>query len=330
MNAIKAGIVSLSHLHAFAYVKILSELPDVDFIGIFDEDEQRGKAAAADYGVAFYANCGQLLADVNGVIICSDNSHHFTYAKQAAEAGVHILIEKPITTVGEDARELIELCEAKRVWLQTAFPVRLNTSIRQVKERLDRGDIGDVLAITATNRGKMPGGWFVDPERSEGGAVLDHTVHVLDILRWMLRSEVQSVYAEIGTLLHDIPVDDCGLLALRFENGIVATLDTSWSRPRSFPSWSDVTMRIVGTRGVIHLDLPGQVGNVWENDANPTHRHVPWGDSANRALIGEFIDSIRGNRRPVITGEDGLRAAEVAWAAYASMKRKEPVAVQHY
>jgi predicted dehydrogenase len=305
-------------------------MPGVRFVGLFDEEESRGQACAAQYGVALYSECADLLSEVDGVVICSENRLHFPYAKQAAEAGVHILVEKPITTDGNEARELIGLCEQKQVWLQTAFPVRMNTSVHQVKRRLDQGDIGQVLAITATNHSKMPGGWFVDPERSGGGAVLDHTVHVLDILRWMLKSEVKSVYAEIGTLLHDIPSDDCGLLSLTFENGIVATLDTSWSRPASFPIWSDVSLRIIGTKGVLHLDMHGQVGHVWENGAALTHRQVPWGDSANQALIGEFVDSIRVSRPPLISGEDGLRAAEVAWAAYRSAQEKRPVAVQHY
>jgi len=330
MNKINIGIASLSHLHAFTYAGILNDLPDVHFVGIYDEDPERGQLAASEHDIRFYEDYRSLLTDVEGVIICSDNSLHFHYAEQAAEAGVHILIEKPITTIGEQARALIELCKERRVWLQTAFPVRMNTSVNQVKMRIDQGEIGEIVAISATNHSKMPGGWFVDPARSGGGAVLDHTVHVLDILRWMLRSEVHSVYAEIGTLLNDIPVDDCGLLSLTFENGIVATLDTSWSRPASFPIWSDVTLRIIGTKGVIHLDMHGQVGQVWENGATLTHRHIPWGDSANQALIREFVDSIRDNRSPVITGEDGLRAAEVAWSAYVSAQQRRPVPIRHY
>lgn len=330
MNKVRVGIVSVAHLHAFTYAEILKDVPDVQFIGIFDEDESRGQSASTKYATPFFANYDDLLARVDGVIICSANSLHYHYAKQAAEAGVHILVEKPITTVGEEARELIDLCKQQRVWLQTAFPVRMNTTIHQVKKRIDQGDIGNILMIAATNRSKMPGGWFVDPELSGGGAVLDHTVHVVDVLRWMLGSEVHSVYAEMGTLLHNLPVEDCGLLSMEFENGVVATLDTSWSRSKSFPVMSDVMMRIVGEKGVIHLDVRGQSGHLWQDDAELTHRQIPWGDNANEALIIEFIDCIRSKRPPLISGEDGLRAVEVAWAAYESAHVKKPVGVKKY
>lgn len=330
MNPVRIGIVSLSHGHGNSYAKAAAELPGVELTGIYDEDHIRGAEAAVKLGSVFYSDLGRLLAEVDGVMICSDNQKHFAYAKAAAEAGVHILVEKPITTVPEDGRALIDLCADRRVVLQTAFPVRLNTSVMKVKEQIDAGEIGEVLSIAATNHGKMPGGWFVDPQLSGGGAVLDHTVHVVDIMRSLLNSEVREVYAEIDTLLHDIPVDDCGMLSMVFENGVFSTLDTSWSRPDSFHTWGDVTLRIIGSKGAIHLDAFGQSGNIWENGATPNHKSANWGDSSNVSLVAEFVNSIREGREPIITGLDGLRAAEVAWAAYESVKSGQPVQVVHY
>lgn len=330
MKTIRMGLMSLAHGHGHSYAKAAKALPGVRLAGIFDEDAARGSAAAQTYGCDFYADAGALLAAVDGVMICSDNRRHYPYAKEAAEAGVPILVEKPITTVPEEGRELIDLCAAKGIALQTAFPVRLNASFLKAKAQIEAGEIGEVLSIAATNHGKMPGGWFVDPERAGGGAVLDHTVHVVDMMRTLLRSEVQEVFAEVDTLLHDIPVDDCGMLSMAFENGVFATLDTSWSRPSSYPTWGDVTMRIVGSEGAIHLDAFAQAGSVWENGASPTHRLANWGDGSNESLVAEFASCIREGRGPRITGLDGLRAAEVAWAAYESAKAGQPVRVKRY
>ncbi|NOU98251.1 gfo/Idh/MocA family oxidoreductase [Paenibacillus sp. LMG 31456] len=327
----RIGMISLAHKsHAYSYAKGLSELPGVIITGIFDEEEERGRTAAERFQTQLYADLNPLLDDVDGVVISSDNQKHFLYAKAAAEAKVHILVEKPITTVGEEARELIELCERNHVVLQTAFPVRFNSSVQKVKQQIDNGEVGEIIAIAATNHGKMPGGWFIDPTLSGGGAVLDHTVHVVDIMRWFLNSEVKEVYAEVDTLLHDIEVDDCGLLSMQFENGVIATLDTSWSRPRSFSTWGDVTLRIVGTEGVIHLDAFAQAGNLWENNAELSHRMLPWADNSNEALVAEFVASIREERPSAITGLDGLRAAEAAWAAYESAALIKPIQVKHY
>jgi UDP-N-acetylglucosamine 3-dehydrogenase len=330
MKTIRLGMISFAHMHAYSYVRSVQQLPHVELVGIYDEDSERAHAAAARSGAKHYEDVSLLLKDVDGVIICTENRKHFGYAMAAAEAGVHIMVEKPITTVGEEARELIALCSRKEVILQTAFPVRLNTSVQKVKQQIDNGSVGEIVAIAATNHGRMPTGWFIDPELAGGGAVLDHTVHVADVMRWLLRSEVTEVYAEVDTLLHDVPVDDCGLLSLRFENGVVATLDTSWSRPSTFSTWGDVTMRIVGTKGVLHLDAFGQNGSLWEEGAIPSHRYVGWGDSSDGALVGEFVASIREGRSPSITGEDGLRAAEVAWAAYESAKTNQAVQVKRY
>jgi UDP-N-acetylglucosamine 3-dehydrogenase len=331
MNTLRIGMISLDHRsHAYSYAQGLKEQEGVVLTGIFDEDEQRGRKAAEHFQTALYTELNALLGEVDGVVIASDNRNHHRYAMAAAQAGIHILVEKPITTVGQDARELIDLCEQRGVVLQTAFPVRVNTSVMKVKQQIDKGDIGKVMAITATNHGKMPGGWFVDPARSGGGAVLDHTVHVVDIMRWLLNSEIKEVYAEIDTRLHDIEVDDCGLLSMEFDNGVIATLDTSWSRPQSFHTWGDVTLRIVGTEGVLHLDAFAQSGSLWENGSAVTYKSVSWGDNSNASLVAEFIAAIREGRQSTITGLDGLRAAEAAWAAYESAKAGKPVPVTHY
>lgn len=331
MNTLRVGMISLAHYsHALSYARALMRLPDVVIAGIYDEEEERGTSAAQGLGTRYCTELSALLNESDAVIVASDNQSHFRYAKAAAESGLHLLVEKPITTEGRDARELIDWCEEHGLVLQTAFPVRLNASVRTAKKRIDQGEIGDIVAIAATNHGKMPGGWFVDLERSGGGAVLDHTVHVVDIMRWLMRSEVKEVYAEMDTLLHDIPVDDCGILSMEFENGVIATLDASWSRPSSFPTWGDVTIRIVGTAGVLHVDAFAQAGSLWVNDAVHSHQFINWGDQSNEALVAEFIASIREDRPSSITGLDGLRAAEAAWAAYESAKAGRPVSVKHY
>lgn len=331
MSTLRIGMISLAHQsHAYGYARGLLQQPGVEIIGVYDEEEERGQKAAEHFQTDFYPDYTTLLEQADAVLICSDNQKHIVYARAAAEAKVHIMVEKPITVQGEDARELIDLCERQGVVLQTAFPVRLDASVQKVKKQIESGEIGEVVAIAATNHGKMPGSWFIRPELSGGGAVLDHTVHVVDIMRWLLQSEVAEVYAEVDTLLHDIEVDDCGLLSMIFENGVIATLDTSWSRPKSFSTWGDVTLRIVGTEGVLHLDAFAQSGELWENGADLSHRTVPWGDSANTALVAEFIAGIREGRPSSISGLDGLRAAEAAWSAYESAKENKPVAVRHF
>jgi UDP-N-acetylglucosamine 3-dehydrogenase len=182
------------------------------------------------------------------------------------------------------------------------------------------------MAIRGTNRGKNPGGWFVDPALSGGGAVIDHTVHVVDLMRWFMGAEVREVYAEVDSLLTESKVDDCGILTMEFENGVFATLDCSWSRNKTFPSWGDVTLEIIGTEGTLSLDVFAQKLDVYNNDKGLFHTN--WGDDMDSELVGDFVASVRERKAPSVTGEDGMRAVEVARAAYQSAETKYPVTIR--
>jgi predicted dehydrogenase len=138
---------------------------------------------------------------------------------------------------------------------------------------------------------------------------------------------VKEVFAEVDTRFSDINIDDCGLLMLEFENGVIASHDPSWSRCKTFPTWGDVTLEIVGTEGVVSVDAFAQHLMVY-NDVEHRVRQEFWGDDMDMGLIQDFVSCIRENRAPSITGEDGLRAMQVALAAYESAEKKQPISLQ--
>ena len=107
---------------------------------------------------------------------------------------------------------------------------------------MDGGDLGQVYCFNATNNGELPTKhrlWFVDRDLAGGGALMDHTVHLVDIMRWYLGSEVQDVYAQTNKIFHaaEVEVETGGLEMLTFHNGVFATIDASWSRPPYWPTW---------------------------------------------------------------------------------------------
>ena len=312
-------------MHASSYASALSEIPDAELVGIQDDNKERGLSAAARHNSVYYNSLHDLLdTDIDAVIVCSENALHKDQVIAAAKAGKHVLCEKPIATTTEDAMTMIEECERKDVILATAFPVRHAPPVARAKELIDSGVIGQILAVNATNHGRMPGGWFIDRELSGGGAVLDHTVHVADLLRWFLEDEVKNVYAEVDTRMHDIAIDDCGMLLMEFHGGVFATLDPSWSRPKAYPTWGDVTMEIIGTEGVISLDVFAQV-LVEANDSEQKVLYRNWGDNSDLLLIKDFIQAVGQGEKPAASGLDGLKALEVALAAYESAAQGRPV-----
>lgn len=321
----RIAILSLAHFHGYSYAAEVKQQPGADLALIWDEDRARGEAAARQFGCAFEPDLDWALgASIDAVIITSANVHHKELAIKAARAGKHILCEKPIATTLADAREMIDAARTAGVQFMTAFPCRYAPPVLRVKEALEQGQIGDVLAIKGTNHGRMPGGWFADPALAGGGAVMDHTVHVADLIRWLTGKEFTAVYAEVGTRFHQVPVDDAGMLTMELDGGVFASLDPSWSRPAAYPTWGDVTMEIVGTKGTISLDAFSQNVDLY-NNADQVAAWVPYGFNMDEGLVADFIRCASQNTRPPITGEDGLRAMEVALMAYQSARSGQPV-----
>lgn len=329
----RVGFLSFAHMHAHSYAMCLMDVPGVTITGIADDESARGERMAEAFQTRYYGSAEHLLGErLDAVIVCSENANHRSMVEAAAGRVDHVLCEKPIATTISDAQAMIDTCERAGTKLQIAFPVRFSPAIRHLKAILDEGGLGRIYAVKTTNRGQMPGGWFVDRDLAGGGAVMDHTVHVVDLLRWFWRTEVTEVYAEIGYgLLHpQLAIDDAGLLSFRLANGAYGTLDTSWSRPSTYHTWGDVTIEVVGDKGTAWVDAFSQVLRVTSDTADgsgATTRSVAWGSNMDMGLMIDFLDMVREGREPSITGYDGLKALEVALGAYVSAATGEPVSL---
>jgi len=326
-KVIRVALLSFAHMHAEGYAECINELDGADLAGIYDRDQARGRTMAQRFKTDFCDKLEVLLGgDVDAVIVCSENARHRELTEAAAEAGKHVLCEKPIATTVEDAEAMVAVCERNGVALQIAFPCRFIMAVEQAKRMIDEGRIGRILAIKGTNRGTMPGGWFIDKALAGGGAVMDHTVHVTDLMRWFTGAEVAQVYAEIGNMVYGDDFDDCAILTMTFDNGVFATLDPSWSRNRAYPTWGDVTIGITGTEGVLWIDSFDQKLMLYGNE-ELVGREVCLADNMDLYLIKDFIECVAQERPPSITGRDGLEAMRVALAAYQSAETHQPVTI---
>ena len=332
----RIGILSFAHHHAESYIHQLRAIPGAELIGLADDDLERGRSYAEEHGARLYPSYQALLDDgPDGVLICSENSGHRALTELAAEAGVHVMCEKPLATKLADAQAMIDACRAAGVVLMTAFPMRFSAPIVAVKERLDDGDMGQVYCYNTTNQGRMPINerpWFVDKELAGGGAVMDHTVHLADILRWFTKSEVTEVYAQTNRILHGdkVEVETGGQLMLSFGDGTFATIDASWSKPPNYPTWGGLTMEIISQRGLTRVDAFRQNLNLFQQEP-AANRWLYWGSNADRGMVEAFLATISQDGQPgqVVhggaSGEDGYRALEVALAAYRSAETGQPV-----
>ncbi len=324
----KIGIMSFAHMHAYSYAACLNELPEAIFAAVWDDNPTRGRAAAKQFGVPFVSDMKKFLAmDMQGVIITSENVHHREMVEAAAAAGKWILCEKPLAPTVEDAKAMIAACKKAKVGLGTAFPCRFSPPLLAARDLIASGQYGELFAANCTNNGQCPGGWFVDDAKAGGGATMDHTVHVVDLLRWMTGKEFTQVYCEKGNQLHPkLKTDDLGSLHLTMEGGLQVSHIASWSRCKSFPTWGDVTIEFVAEKGVIAVDAFNQKLDVYNDDVMKAE-WVGWGGNPDLGLVKDFIAAVLEQREPAITGLDGLRAVEVTVAAYKSAQAGKMVKI---
>ncbi|HYH12947.1 MAG TPA: Gfo/Idh/MocA family oxidoreductase [Thermomicrobiales bacterium] len=326
--AVRCAILSFAHGHANGYAGVLTRLSDAELVVIADEDEERGRDAAERFGTEFTADYREVLAreDIDAVVICSENARHAEMTIASAEAGKHVLCEKPLATTMDDAQAMIDACAKAGVKLQTAFPVRFNAATVAFRDAIREGRVGTPLAVIARNPGTCPMDWFVDPDLAGGGAVMDHTVHVIDVLRHIFDAEVTEVFAEADTRIYDIPVDDVGLVMFRMSNGLRGSLDTSWSRPKNWPIWGGVEIEVIGDKGALKLDAFNDNLEIAEIEG-PSYRWQAVEHSGDPEMVAAFIHAVKHDEPVKVTGEDGMRAMQVALAAYESVRSHEPVEV---
>lgn len=332
---LRIGVISLAHPHAFSYLHALGAMADVEVIACDPDagpqEEGRGEAAVVATGATWAASTEALLEHrPDGVIVCSENVRHRRDAEAALAAGAHVLCEKPLATSVPDAVALVDAADRADRRLMVAHPVRYSTAFRALAEAVDRGDVGQVLAATGTNNGRLPEGrpWFTDPDLAGGGAVTDHTVHVADLLDALLDGDrPTSVLARANRVLHaERQVETAGLVQVSYASGVVVTIDCSWSRPPDHPTWGGLTLEVVGSAGIAAMDAFTQRVDGHLRDRGQAW--LPYGEDADAAMVAEFLDVVRTGRAPRPDGHAGLRGVAIVAAAYASIRTGERVAVE--
>ena len=324
---IRVGVIGLAHVHASGYMDVLKALDDVEFVGASEPDESLRSRWADESGVPGFEAHGALInAGIDAAIICTATNEHRPVVEQLAGTGIHVLCEKPLATTLDDAHAIVRACDLADVLLMTAFPMRFSPPLIEGAAWIEEDRIGSVLAFTGTNNGCIPtdhAAWFADPVAAGGGAVMDHTVHLVDIMRWWLRSEPIEIFAETNQVMHpDAEVETGGILTMTFDNGVIATIDCSWSRPTGYPTWGGLTIEAVGTDGVFTIDAFAERLEMWSGGAATW---VDWGADPNLAMIDHFIGAVQGEHALLVTGTDGLRATEAALGAYRSAEIGQPV-----
>ncbi|HRI44053.1 MAG TPA: Gfo/Idh/MocA family oxidoreductase [Fimbriimonadaceae bacterium] len=324
---LRLGFFGIAHMHAYGYAHAASRRSDVDVVGVWDPEPERGIAFADKTGMPWIESADALLEASQAVVVCCENTLHAEFGERVARAGRHLMVEKPLVTNEADGERFLSAVSQAGVKLMTAFPCRYAPAFDRLRTAVKEGSFGRLVAVCSTNRGSCPFGWFTEPGKSGGGAMIDHVVHVADLLRAALGRDPSRVYARTGNGMYARAWEDVAMLTLEYDDGFFATLDSSWSRPKSYKTWGDVTMNAVFENAVIELDLFNPHIDVFR-DETMRHTLAGYGSDLDRLLVADFVRCVVEDLPPPVTGEDGLAAARVAFAGYRSAERGEPVSLK--
>jgi len=267
-------------------------------------------------------------------IIANPSPFHLEAAFPLAETGVHLFIEKPLSSETRDVQRLISLCEEKNVVLMTGYNLRFLSSLIAFRENLQNRTIGKVMSVRAEVGQYLPS-WRPDKDYREtvsaqkklGGGVLLELSHEIDYLCWLFGS-VESVYAELSKQSDlEIDVEDTAHMVLKFSNNIVATLNMDFLRHDTTRCCTVVgekgTLRWDAIKNTVSLYKAGE--NEWNELSNsPSERNFTY-----REELKCFMQSIAGGQKPLITGEDGLTVLEVIEASRKASKTGQAVNIKN-
>ncbi|HLI00164.1 MAG TPA: Gfo/Idh/MocA family oxidoreductase [Acidimicrobiales bacterium] len=306
------AVLGVGHVHAPGYLRRLLARPDVKVVGLYDDDPATLRRVAADTGVDSFASPDACLERGRAVLVCSEPTRQRRLVELAAAASRPTLCEKPLGTTPVESRALLKA--AARVPLSVALPVRYHSAARQLRRLVQASALGTVVAVWASNRNSFPGGWFADPARAGGGCLLDHVVHVADLLRWIWGAEFETVTAEDGVRHRPgLAVEDTAVVQVNCTGGLIATIDPSMSRPRGMPGALDLVVEAWGEQGSATLDLfAPRVERVGEDGRIA---RLPVGDDMDAAMLDAWLHSVVEEEAPPVPAADAFAATALSFAA---------------
>ncbi|MBP9212480.1 MAG: Gfo/Idh/MocA family oxidoreductase [Bacteroidetes bacterium] len=316
MAAVKVGVIGTGHLGSL-HAKMYADIADAAFIGVFDTDPEKRKSVASKYGVKAFETMSDLLAAVDAVSIATVTTTHHAVAMEALAAGRHVLIEKPITSTLAEADELIALAKQKGVLIQVGHIERFNPAIISLESYQLKPMFIESHRLAQFN-----------PRGTDVAVVLDLMIHDIDIILSLVNSPVKQIDANGVAVVSDTP--DIANARLQFENGCVANVTasrisrTKMRKMRMFQGNAYIAIDFqLGSADVFRLGKEGE-GSIWSTmllgqiGEGKNKRSIIYEQPEMKKInalqyeLESFVHAVQNNTRPVVNGEDGRMALDVA------------------
>jgi myo-inositol 2-dehydrogenase/D-chiro-inositol 1-dehydrogenase len=330
-DTVRVGIIGAGRIGRLHAEHLSFRVKNAEVAAVSDVVSQAAEACASTCGIkSAYTDHRRILEDpdISAVIVCSSTDTHSQMIVEAADAGKQIFCEKPIDFDLAKIDEALDKVERAGVKLQIGFNRRFDPSFRKLYDSIQEGKIGTPQILRITSRDPEPPP--IEYVRVSGGLFLDMTIHDFDMARFLIGSEVEEVFATGGVMIdprvRDVDDVDTAVITLIFENGVLGTIDNSRQAVYGY----DQRVEVFGSAGVIMADnnTPTRVRMI---DAQGTKGDLPlyfFLERYTEAYVREmqvFVDCVRKDEYPPVTGIDGRLPVVMGKAARLSYERHEPV-----
>lgn len=320
------GRIAKNHLDA-----IMQRSDDLTLTAVCDSDIDVLKKTTEEYGVEGYDNLSQLLQEVPAdvVVLCTPSGLHPAQTIEIAQAGRHVVTEKPMATRWEDGLAMVRACEQAQVRLFVVKQNRRNATLQLLKNAVDQGRFGKIYLAAINVFWTRPQSYYDQANwrgtvEFDGGAFMNQASHYVDLLHWLL-GPVQSVHAMTDTLARNIETEDTGVMTVRWRHGGLGSVNvTMLAYPKNFEG----SITILGEKGTVRIG--GVAVNEivhWEfEDVRPEDAQIKAANYETTSVYGfghplyydNVINSLRGKEDPQTDGREGLTSLELLIAAYRS------------
>jgi UDP-N-acetylglucosamine 3-dehydrogenase len=299
-DPLKVGVIGVGVMGS-NHARVLADIPGVRLVGIADPDRKQRDVVARTLGCAALNDVDGLLgAGVDAVTIAAPTHLHHDLALQCISRGVHVMVEKPIAPTVEEGQAIVAAARRAGVTLMVGHVERFNPAVESVKRAIKNQDI---LSIAITRVGPFP------PRMSNVGVVIDLAVHDIDLIRWFTDSEIVEIQPQLSSAVAER--EDIALLQFRTASGVLAHINTNWLTPFKARTIHIATRDKYLIADLLTLQVTECFG--FQTDGSYSMRHLSVGYAEPlRAELVAFIDAVRNQRTPAVTGEEGVASLEIA------------------
>jgi len=317
---IKVAIAGAGYI-ASIHARAIRQLEDVELVAVVEKYPEKAHQFAEVFNIQrIYKDVSAMIAedDIDAIVIGTPNFLHASQSLKAMNAGIHVMVEKPMAMNVKEAEEMLNTSRQTNTKLLVAHCWRFDKDVLWLKEKLEQSQIGKIIL----NWG--PQGWFTQKALAGGGALVDMGIHAIDTARFLLGDPLPvNIYAHIGTYYGNYDVDDTAELVIEWDNGTTSTVEAGWWQPHA--DGPEAGTRLYGKEGYAsvfptYIERPNvklqTVEKILSGFPYPRDEHCEQ-QMYNRQMA-HFFECIRENKTPVPGGEEGLMNMKILQAAYAS------------